>query len=42
MDKSFVDTVGAEGCDVASRFLNAVKNEDAPAFWNLLDKKGQG
>lgn len=27
---------------MALRFLNAIKDEDAAAFWSLLDKKGQG
>lgn len=28
--------------EVAAKFLDAVKNEDAAAFWDLLDRQGQG
>lgn len=42
MDKHFVEKGEAEGRDTASRFLSAIKNQDAVTFWNLLDKKGQG
>jgi len=42
LEKNYVDAAGAEGQDVASRFLKAVNNEDAQTFWSLLDKKGQG
>lgn len=41
MDKNF-DLAGLEGQDVAKAFVNAIKNEDAPLFWKMLDKKGQG
>ena len=42
MERNSVDRAGAEAREVAGGFLDAIKNEDAPAFWNLLDKKGQG
>lgn len=41
MDRNF-ELAGSEGQDVACGFINAIKNEDAPSFWKLLDKKGQG
>lgn len=28
--------------EVAAKFLDAVKNDDAVAFWELLDRRGQG
>lgn len=28
--------------ETAARFLEAVKNRDSVAFWDILDKKGQG
>lgn len=34
--------MGDGGLDVIRDFLGALKNGDAPAFWGLLDKKGQG
>lgn len=40
MDKN--DLAGDEGRDVALKFLQAIHNGDAGAFWNLLDRKGQG
>lgn len=42
MERNSVDRAGAEARNVAGGFLDAIKNEDAPAFWDLLDKKGQG
>lgn len=37
-----IGSVGTEGREVAARFIAAIKNEDALAFWGQLDKKGQG
>ncbi|MCL6635047.1 MAG: hypothetical protein K6T29_04675 [Peptococcaceae bacterium] len=42
MERKFFAPAGADGRDVAARFLRAIKSGDAVAFWNLLDKKGQG